>query len=762
MVNSIFAKSLVLGLGCLFILGGEIFARNPDSLRRVAYSEAAYADRVNALSGLVTHFRRTAFDSAYHYAKEQVALSEEWGNQQFVGIAYLNLGKTLLMSNRYQEAIPPYQKATELLAKANDLSNQADVSIELGYIYLVLSDYPQALYLLRQGIQLGKQVGKPAQVATGLFHLAQYFLMEPQLDSAKYYIGQSLSICRTHSILNQEANCHYTLGIIYSYENKIEEAMASLIQAHTLFDTLGYVADQAECNLNIAALFSAVGNHQEALKHERLAFEQAQGAKAYELLVKSQIGMSSTYLNMRQPQMALEAAQKGLSLTQVELIPELRCQQWLYLGIAYLELAQREKGLATLDSAKQLAQDIKAPDRLVEIELALSEDLVRQGKYQDAWQQLEAVGHLPLLAEHQNLAYQLKDAQAKILVRLGRWEEAERMIVKLQADDATAQLAEFAADSWLMSSLIEAHNGNAKEAGTALDRHLALRDSFFQGQAIQGANLLGVQFGVERKNDTLKMMAQEALIQQQRQAQETASRQRWQAIAGGTGVGLLSLGLLAFTFYRARQRAQRDAAYIQELNKEVHHRVKGHLQMLSDLIKLQAAKQEAPEAKAVLSSTRGRVAAISALHRLLYQDGEVATVNSTDFVYPIIEQLRETSGYDDEQVHIEADISPLKMDVARAVPIAIILNEWLTNSLKYAVPQTERAQIMIRLSRIGDERLVLTYEDNGPGFDPRQRRKGSYGTDLVEAMVLQLDGQLEQHTERGAQFILQFRNPRLS
>jgi two-component sensor histidine kinase len=102
---------------------------------------------------------------------------------------------------------------------------------------------------------------------------------------------------------------------------------------------------------------------------------------------------------------------------------------------------------------------------------------------------------------------------------------------------------------------------------------------------------------------------------------------------------------------------------------------------------------------------------------------------------------------------------PVQIPAGQAVPLTLILNEWLTNAFKYAVPQVEEPEILIEFKQIGDERMILVFADNGPGYDPAQRREGSYGTDLVRSMVRQVNGHLELDTSHGTRYLLQFRNP---
>jgi two-component sensor histidine kinase len=136
-------------------------------------------------------------------------------------------------------------------------------------------------------------------------------------------------------------------------------------------------------------------------------------------------------------------------------------------------------------------------------------------------------------------------------------------------------------------------------------------------------------------------------VAQSRQALQTEMQQRktLQAISVGTTIGLVLLAILAIVLYRARQRARRDAAYIQQLNQEVHHRTKNNLQMLNNLLSLQMDRQ--PEGGAVhqaLDSTKTRVAAISRLHHLLYSEGELTRIPLPELVQSLVPRSAECLG----------------------------------------------------------------------------------------------------------------------
>lgn len=265
-------------------------------------------------------------------------------------------------------------------------------------------------------------------------------------------------------------------------------------------------------------------------------------------------------------------------------------------------------------------------------------------------------------------------------------------------------------------------------------------------------------YRTQAKDDTLQLLAQEAMIQQEREAQETASRQRWQAIAGGTGVGLLSLGLLAFTFYRSRRRTQQDAERISFLHRELDHRVKNNLNFLSSMLALQSAKEQKPDVQVALGATKSRVQALVILHQLMRdENGEKGKIALPQYLNPLIHQVKEMAHPREAPLDLTIQIEPISIPEGDALSLALILNEWLTNAFKYAVPKVESPQISIRVSAIGNDQLVLEVADNGPGYEPAAVASSSYGTTLVQSQIRQLRGQLQFDNSQGTHYTLTFK-----
>ncbi len=239
---------------------------------------------------------------------------------------------------------------------------------------------------------------------------------------------------------------------------------------------------------------------------------------------------------------------------------------------------------------------------------------------------------------------------------------------------------------------------------------------------------------------------------------------------------LLALAIRAYTRYRLRQqerdlrlreadtiREQRDEiarknAENETLLKEIHHRVKNNLETVSSLLELQSSTLEEGGALDAMRAGQSRVASMGLLHQKLYQGHDLAKVNMQEYLSELSQSLSET--YDiNEQVFISVDVpAGLSLDVDRAVPVGLIVNELMTNSLKYAFPATARdgenadwpdSEIRINLRRNGEE-TILTVADNGGGKPATGSARGTgFGTRLVQLLTRQLDGRLQEVNAHG-------------
>jgi len=191
------------------------------------------------------------------------------------------------------------------------------------------------------------------------------------------------------------------------------------------------------------------------------------------------------------------------------------------------------------------------------------------------------------------------------------------------------------------------------------------------------------------------------------------------------------------------------------LLKEVHHRVKNNLQIISSLIRLQSDRMDDPRTASALMESRSRVLSMAMVHEKLYQSQSLAMVNFADYIRDLAHGLVSLFGNNDLKLNLNLDDVYLEVD--KAIPCGLIANELITNSLKHAFKASQRGQIDVSL-HMAEGQIRLSVKDNGcglpEGLDPHT--SGSLGLSLINALTGQLKGTLEVKSEGGAEFLLSF------
>ncbi len=180
------------------------------------------------------------------------------------------------------------------------------------------------------------------------------------------------------------------------------------------------------------------------------------------------------------------------------------------------------------------------------------------------------------------------------------------------------------------------------------------------------------------------------------------------------------------------------------LLQEVHHRVKNNLQIVMSLLNTQSAFLKNNAALAAIRESQNRVQAIALIHQKLYSSSNVAYIDIAVYINELVNYLADSYNAHDRGIRFEQQIEPAKMDVTQAIPIGLMLNEAITNSIKYAFPN-RRGFINISLGTIDDNNMMLNIADDGIGLpeDFDIKDASSLGMEMMKALSKQLDGNLK-------------------
>lgn len=215
---------------------------------------------------------------------------------------------------------------------------------------------------------------------------------------------------------------------------------------------------------------------------------------------------------------------------------------------------------------------------------------------------------------------------------------------------------------------------------------------------------------------------------------------------------------LAFLYRRVQKQRGQIAAQsvrLEVMMKELHHRVKNNLQIVSSLLSLQTHKLRDEGAIGILRESQLRVQAMSLIHQRLYKKDELTAINMKEYITDLANSLIAAYGYTPDELELDIEIEKEMMDIDRALPLGLILNEMITNSLKYAFADTRIPRLSIHLREENGE-VVTRVEDNGVGIDPSKWNKpsSSFGKQLITALCRQLRARQEVQAGEGTIFTI--------
>lgn len=327
---------------------------------------------------------------------------------------------------------------------------------------------------------------------------------------------------------------------------------------------------------------------------------------------------------------------------------------------------------------------------------------------------------------------------------------------------------------------IDMSTNKPAEAIVRLQTFHKLRDSMLSQENLNAIERLQIEFQASQKENENEILRKKSQLQSQ-------ELNRIQLIKNATIAGLAFLTIVLALIYGRfrlkqklhdtllRKKADIDLAYAElEVNvkqknkliedkesliKEVHHRVKNNLQLTMSLLNSQSYYLEDAAAIEAIRESQHRLKSIALIHQKLYQTDTVSTINIQPYVVELIEYLKE-SLTDDKKINFELDILNLELDISKAVPLGLIINEAITNIFKYAFPDDRYGKIEISLKEKEPSLYQLMIKDNGIGLTPDfdYEQSPTLGLTLMKGLSAQIDGVFRMENNGGVLVSLTFEN----
>ena len=194
------------------------------------------------------------------------------------------------------------------------------------------------------------------------------------------------------------------------------------------------------------------------------------------------------------------------------------------------------------------------------------------------------------------------------------------------------------------------------------------------------------------------------------------------------------------------------------LMKEIHHRVKNNLMMISSLLNIQSHYIKDQKVKDIFTESQNRANSMALLHQELYESGDMKEIELSEYLRSLSTDIMHSYNSKDNSVDLTLDLEQGTIDVDRAIPIGLIATETIINSFKHAFPNGN-GKILVKFYK-EDDSFVLIISDNGVGFPENLdfRSQGNMGMMLINGLINQIDGSIDMRREEGTKFIIKFKD----
>jgi two-component system, sensor histidine kinase PdtaS len=234
------------------------------------------------------------------------------------------------------------------------------------------------------------------------------------------------------------------------------------------------------------------------------------------------------------------------------------------------------------------------------------------------------------------------------------------------------------------------------------------------------------------------------------------------------GALLLLVSAVAILYLYRKQRSknrliQKQADELEVLMKEIHHRVKNNMQIISSLLDLQSNTIKDIQAAEAVKEGKNRVQSMAIIHQQLYQEGNIRGIKMDDYIGMLTQNIFSSYNISPDNISLTTDIEKLNLDVDTVIPLGLIINELVSNSLKYAFENTGKGTVSISLKE-KDDCLELLVKDNGKGFPSglNAYKTRSFGLQLITAFAQKLKAHLDFYNDNGAAVLMRIKKFRLA
>ena len=647
----------------------------------------------------------------------------------------------------------PQQKMLKQLSHAKRDSNQVTLLNDLSMDYIDEGDYHHALKYGGKALQLAKDIKDSVGIAVSYSNLGFIYSYDGKNDEAlrMYRLGLECNrrLGREMGVIDAFVNIGYVYDVRSDYRNSLRCYNYALSYAKRK-KNISLLADVYQ---NLGVTYYSLGNLPESLKMHYESLRNYDKLNDYDGKADEYNSIGNVYADQGNEEQALIMYKRSLKLCLRAEDKNGSGNAYVNIGIVYKDLERYQEALVMYDKAIQSYTAINDRGGLAIAYNDKAKLYYKIGRYEEALKicntSLENSIFINDISEITNSYLTM----ARIYIKLGKLEKARELIdLSLRKSIDIGEKNNIKEAYWTFVQLDSASN-DFKSAFMHQKLWLLYRDSIVNQEAEEKSYNTVLKYAYDKKAIAEQRKHDKVIFQLSEQNKLSSQQRLYLTIIL---IGLLISALVVWFFARKAYKNRKQLAEVlsnenehkEVLLQEVHHRVNNSLQMISSLLSIQADTADSEEIREYLIKSENRIQAMSVMHQLLHLGNSKLEVNMSDYFSEVLQFYRQMLE-SKPGIVLEAKIPSLLFHTKLAMPLALILNELITNSLKYAFP-TDTGKIEVSLEQQQNEMWLFRVKDNGIGFDANEsRRDSSIGLSLVHLMTKQIDGEITIRSTEG-------------
>ncbi|ALM50464.1 hypothetical protein AMR72_17160 [Flavobacterium psychrophilum] len=679
-----------------------------------------------------------SIDSAFYYTKRLASVSKAMNYKRGIGESHLLNSKIYTKIGLSNKAIQYAQQAVDVFSELKDKSDIARSYMALVSARGTQEDINLSIVLAEKAYTLYKQSGKKLEQAQALVEIAYLKMGLGNMEAAKIDLESSLA-------LYQECNYKKTqrvyslLGMAYLQMGIYKESLENSLHAVKL------VEDNHDNSVLTAEIYNYVAITYNQLRDIKRSNEYFQ--KAY--------GISSRFK---------ERELNTMILTNI-------IQTFIHLNKnkeAIFYLKKLEKEIDEMDESSRTLLIARALRVYTEVS-----DFKSANKYYN-----EAIKKVKKRESGNNLNVILYPAIISYQIKSSQYNEARNYVAHYKKISEKNKDKKKLQEIHLMLFRLDSIESKFLSAINEYKLHEAYKDSLFSEEKNKQIAELQIKFETEKKDKNLLVKEQQnTLLRKQSELQKSklSEANLLKNISFASMVLFLIIIILLLAGYRIKYKTNRILqSQKEEINhknmtlqklvvekewllKEIHHRVKNNLQMVISLLKVQSHHLKDPAVIYAMRESQNRIYSMSLIHKKLYQSENPMSVNMAVYIKELVEYFESTFDMG-RRIQFSVDIEAIELNTSQAVPLGLILNEAITNSIKHAFVNKKMGLISLSFKYINENYLKMSVMDNGVGIseDLNDFKFKSLGMKLIQGFSTDLDAKLLIRNENGLIIDIEF------